>query len=74
MAFPLYHNALSFSNGPPIVFPVATIPETKPEGTLFSLLSSNMSNHILAKLHKEIDSLEVKLQHDLTALTDGDIS
>ena len=74
MAFLLRHDASSFNNGPPTVFPVATIPKMKPEGTLFSLLSSNTSDPIFAKLYKEINSLEVKPQQDLAALTGGDIS
>ena len=61
MAFPLRHNASAFNKGLPTIFPVAAIPKTKPEVTLFSLLISYASDPILAKLQKEIDSLEVKL-------------
>ena len=50
ITFLLHHNALSFNNEPPTVFPVTTIPEIKLEDMLFSLLSSNTSDPILAKL------------------------
>ena len=60
MAFLLRYNALSFNNKPPTVFPIIMISKIKLEGTLFSLLSNNTLDPILAKLYKEINSLEVK--------------
>ena len=74
IAFLLRHNTSSFNNGSPTVFPVATIPEIKLEDILFFLFSSNTSNPILTKFQKEIDSLEIKSQRDLTISINGDIS
>ena len=74
MAFRIHNDSSSAGDGLSTGFPVVTIPETKLQGTLFSLLRNNTSDPVLAKLQKEVDSLDVQPQRDLAASTGGDIS